>query len=52
MFFDYTNVNDRGERPIRMCQHLGATEYINLPGGVELYSKDRFAENAESNQVL
>jgi hypothetical protein len=45
MDFDYSNVHDREERPIRMCQQLGATEYINPLGGTELYTKERFAEN-------
>ncbi len=45
MNFDYSRVQGRGDRPIRMCEQLGASEYINPTGGVELYSKAAFAEN-------
>lgn len=44
MQFDYSMVHDMCERPIRMSEQLGATEYINPSGGVELYDKERFAE--------
>jgi len=30
---------------LAICQALSATEYINAIGGMELYSKERFAEN-------
>ena len=33
------------ERVIAICKRLGATEYINLPGGTNLYSKENFAKN-------
>jgi hypothetical protein len=42
MNFDYRNVQGRGDRPVRMCEQLGATEYINPAGGTELYSKSDF----------
>lgn len=30
------------ERILDLCEHLGANEYVNLPGGVNLYHKDNF----------
>ncbi len=32
----------RNERPIAICKSAGATTYINMIGGRELYSNDRF----------
>lgn len=45
MDFDYSNVTTTGNRPIRLCEQLGATEYINPIGGKELYSKAEFGES-------
>jgi hypothetical protein len=42
MDFDYSMVHDTCERPIRMCEQMGATEYINPIGGQELYNRARF----------
>lgn len=33
------------DRIIHICKELGATEYINPIGGMELYSADKFKEN-------
>jgi hypothetical protein len=33
------------ERILSICRHFGAREYINPPGGVELYNHDEFAKN-------
>lgn len=33
------------EKVLAICQELGATHYINLPGGKALYDKDAFASN-------
>lgn len=33
------------EKVITICKALGATDYINAIGGIELYSKDRFLNN-------
>lgn len=30
------------DRILALCEHFGATEYINSPGGKELYSEDAF----------
>jgi hypothetical protein len=32
------------ERVLELCRFLGATEYINLPGGVELYQPETFEQ--------
>lgn len=37
------NGNLRGvDRVMHVCKNFGATDYVNLPGGKELYSKERF----------
>lgn len=33
------------DRIIDICKKLGATQYFNLPGGVDLYDRKSFAEN-------
>ena len=33
------------EKIIQICKYLKANEYINLPGGKELYSQDNFKKN-------
>lgn len=43
MNFDYSTVIDKEDRGIKMLQQLGASELINPPGGVELYSKENFS---------
>lgn len=45
MDFDYSNVTCTGDRPIRMCEQMGASQYINPVGGNELYKKDEFAKS-------
>ncbi len=42
MNFDYSNVNDAGEWALRICEQLEATEYINPPGGKELFDNNKF----------
>ncbi len=42
MKFDYSNVNDAGEWALRICEQLGANEYINPPGGKELFDTTKF----------
>lgn len=42
MQFDYSDIHDTCERPIKMCEQMGATEYINPVGGKELYDAERF----------
>ncbi len=32
------------EKVLAICEELGATHYINVPGGMELYDKQAFAE--------
>jgi len=46
MNFDYTNVNDAGEWALRICEQIGAKEYINPPGGTELFDKSKFNKSA------
>lgn len=45
MNFDYSNVTSTGTRPIRMCEQMAATEYINPIGGMQLYSKEEFSKS-------
>jgi hypothetical protein len=46
---NYRNDNLKGSaRVLDICRHEGATEYYNLPGGVELYDRATFA-NAGTN---
>lgn len=45
MNFDYSNVNGAGEWALRISEQLGATEYINPPGGIELFDKDQFEKS-------
>ena len=40
------------ERVIAICQALGAKEYLNLPGGMNMYSKEVFARNGLSLSFL
>ncbi|WP_343347623.1 WbqC family protein [Terrisporobacter petrolearius] len=40
--FDYSNVNDSGEWALRISEQIGATEYINPPGGIELFDIRKF----------
>lgn len=40
--FDYSNVNDAGEWALRICEQLGADEYINPSGGIDLFDKNKF----------
>ena len=42
MKLDYSNVHNKEERVIKMCGQLGADEYLNPAGGVELYNKTTF----------
>jgi hypothetical protein len=42
---DYSDVNNKEDRVISMCKQLGADEYINPAGGVELYHKATFEKN-------
>lgn len=36
---------DAEERILQICRHLGAKEYVNLPGGVSLYHPEVFELN-------
>ena len=45
MGFDYTGVDSPNDRVIAMCKQMGATEYLNPPGGTELYSREAFEQN-------
>lgn len=38
------NLNNKTQRIISLCQHIGAEHYINAPGGSTLYSKSDFAK--------
>jgi len=40
---EVSNTSSKGQQLILdICEELSATEYINLPGGKNLYSKDKF----------
>lgn len=43
MNFDYSHVHDPGEWALRICEQLGANEYINPPGGRELFDPVKFS---------
>ncbi len=45
MNFDYSNVKDAGEWALRICEQLNAKEYINPPGGKELFDEKKFAQS-------
>lgn len=45
MNFDYAGVDTPGERVISMCKQIGATAYLNPPGGTELYDRNMFDAN-------
>lgn len=40
------------ERVKAICQHLGASEYINPPGGIDLYNRDDFARSGITLRFL
>ncbi len=42
MNYDYTGVNDAGEWALRISEQIGATTYINPPGGVDLFDPAKF----------
>ncbi len=42
MNFDYSNVADAGQWALRISEQMGASEYINPPGGVALFDKSKF----------
>ena len=45
MNFDYSNVNDAGEWALRISEQTGAAEYINPPGGIELFDRTKFEKS-------
>ena len=45
MNFDYSNVNDAGEWALRISEQLGASEYINPPGGIAIFEKIKFEKS-------
>lgn len=42
MNLDYSNVNDAGEWALKICEQIGAKEYINPPGGKDLFDPMKF----------
>lgn len=42
MNFDYSNVNDAGEWALRICEQINAKEYINPPGGKDIFDPAKF----------
>jgi hypothetical protein len=40
---DLGPVEKPGNRPLRLCQAVGATEYLNPPGGAHLYDEAEYA---------
>lgn len=45
MGLDYSNVRSTDEWAIRICEQLGASEYLNPIGGITLYEKKKFREH-------
>lgn len=45
MNLDYSEVKSTDDWALRICEQLGATEYINPPGGINLYSKNKFEKS-------
>ena len=45
MNFNYSNVRDAGEWALRISEQIGATEYINPYGGVELFDPIKFSNS-------
>ena len=45
MNFDYSHVNDAGEWALRISEQCGASEYINPPGGIDLFDADKFRQS-------
>jgi hypothetical protein len=45
MTFDYSMVTCRCDRPIEICKQLGATHYVNAPGGKSLYDPEKFQQS-------
>jgi hypothetical protein len=44
MGLDYSGIKETQDWAITICQQVGAAEYINPPGGTELYSKNSFQQ--------
>jgi hypothetical protein len=42
---DYSNISATQDWAIHICKQLGASEYLNPPGGVSLYNKEEFARH-------
>lgn len=40
------------QRVINLCRHFNASEYVNLPGGKELYSPEEFEQNGVTLQFV
>lgn len=45
MNFDYSNVSDAGEWALRVSEQLGASEYVNPPGGISLFDPAKFEKS-------
>lgn len=45
MDIDIGTLESSGDRVLRIAQAMGAVEYVNPPGGADLYDSDKFAEN-------
>lgn len=43
--YDYSNVNDAGEWALRICEQIGATTYINPPGGKDLFDPRKYRQS-------
>ncbi|HEU4901943.1 MAG TPA: WbqC family protein [Flavisolibacter sp.] len=42
---DYSNIHQTDEWAIRLSEQLGASEYLNPVGGINLYSREKFRES-------
>jgi len=53
MDLDIENINDPGDWALLISERMGATQYINLPGGQDLFNRQKFTEkNIELNFIV
>ena len=45
MKLDYSEVKNTDDWALKICEQLGASEYINPPGGINLYNKNKFEQS-------
>lgn len=40
--FDYSKVNEPGDWALSISEQIGANEYVNPPGGIDLFNEEKF----------